>query len=283
MRWLSVKKQTAVDPAAKEPATPTVTVTTDHTRAVPRPGRPADLDRNAKDVKNAKADDDDDEPRDSARAKKGRNHRDENKPKTKAPAEKPAAPAPPPAPSPARPDAGPAMEDEDLAAGAMAPRPSVALGEAATGSADAEVLSITGSSARRRLRITTALGGGVALTADRTAPLLALSARFELGRRTLFGADASLWLASGDGGVDVQGQVLATFARRRVARWLEVGGGLGLQLGAGIGPAASLGLRYHLPPNPRAAAFLRYDGALLFDEGARAGQHAITLGLEYGF
>ena len=82
--------------------------------------------------------------------------------------------------------------------------------------------------------------------------------------------------------------MLATFARRGLfgrglGRWLELGAGLGLQLGAGTGPAASASLRFHLPPVPRAAPFLRYDGALLFEGGARTGQHAVTLGLEYGF
>ena len=292
MRWRSVKKQTTVDTAVKEPAGATVTVTQDRTRDVPRPGA-GDVVRGTK--PKVKADDgdgdggdDDDEKPARALTKQGRRHRDEKKPKDPARVQRPAAPspspqpAPPPPPSPAPEDAG-RFDEDDLAADAMAPRKSVALGSSA-GAESIEIVSLSGGSARRRLRITTALGGGVALTADRSTPLLALSARFELGRRTLFGAGASLWLASGDdGGPGVQGQVLATFARRGIARWLEVGGGVGLQLGTGIGPAAALSLRYHLPPNPRAAAFLRYDGALLFDEGARAGQHAVTLGLEYGF
>jgi hypothetical protein len=148
-----------------------------------------------------------------------------------------------------------------------------------------EMVSITGAHGGRRLRISTGLGGGFARAAGDGSSLIALSTRIELGRRTLLGAGASLWLVgAGERGLDIQGQVLATFARHGVfSRWLEVGGGLGLQLGAGSGPAASASLRLHLPPTPRAAAYLKYDGALLYQEGARAGQSAFTLGLEYGF
>jgi Ca-activated chloride channel homolog len=203
------------------------------------------------------------------------------------------APAPEPAPAPPaepRPDRGGAADEEEAADAvdvAAAPRKASAYDEDdAEGSA--EMISISSVGEGRRLRISAGLGAGLAVAADQSAPLFALSARVELGRRTLLGAGASLWLSPTNGGTDVQGQLLATFARRGLLRGgfgrrLELGGGLGLQLGAGTGPAASASLRFHLPKAPRAATFLRYDGALLFDAGERTGQHAVTLGLEYGF
>jgi hypothetical protein len=36
-------------------------------------------------------------------------------------------------------------------------------------------------------------------------------------------------------------------------------------------------------PRGGGVQFLKYDGALLYHEGARSGQSAFTLGLEYGF
>ncbi|MBA3391869.1 MAG: hypothetical protein H0T89_04450, partial [Deltaproteobacteria bacterium] len=112
-----------------------------------------------------------------------------------------------------------------------------------------------------------------------SAGLVALGTRLERGRRTMFGADLSLWLLDGD----AQGRVLLSFARRGVGRWLELGGGIGAHVGAGYGPAGSLSLRVHVPPVPRAAGYLRYDAAYLVDGDARTGQHALTLGLEWGF
>ncbi|HWO22100.1 MAG TPA: VIT domain-containing protein [Kofleriaceae bacterium] len=213
-----------------------------------------------------------------------------------------AAPPPPPAAAPAPEPAPPAEqqpgrsrrnadadEEDDLAGADAAPRKATAYGaDDAESEGGAELLSISSGGEGRRLRISAGLGAGLAVAADQSAPLFALSARVELGRRTLLGVGASLWLSPTDGGTDVQGQVLATFARRGLlgrglGRRLELGGGLGLQLGAGTGPAASASLRFHLPPAPRAATFLRYDGALLFEAGERTGQHAMTLGLEYGF
>ena len=79
-----------------------------------------------------------------------------------------------------------------------------------------------------------------------------------------------------------------TFARRGLtrsgpARWLELGGGVGVAGGFFVGLAASASLRLHLPPHPPAAAVLRYDGVLMLDEYGNSGLHAVTLGLEYGF
>ena len=198
---------------------------------------------------------------------------------------------PPPEPQPpAEPKAARGFDEEtgverpETTSGSRdAPRRALAAREDAEGSG-AEEIVVTGLGGRR-LRISAGIGAGLAVAADQRSSLIALSTRFELGRRrTLLGLGGSLWIAAGDAtGTDVQGQLLATFARRGLARWLELGGGLGLQLGAGVGPAGAASLRFHLPPNPHAAAYLRYDGALLLDGGARTGQHAFTLGLEYGF
>ncbi|MGN6107890.1 MAG: hypothetical protein ACTHU0_22470, partial [Kofleriaceae bacterium] len=131
-----------------------------------------------------------------------------------------------------------------------------------------------------RYRFSMSLGAGIALAPDQRDAIVALAARFELGRQTLFGVGGALWLVDG---LDPQGQLLATAARRWIARWYEVGAGLGVQLGEGVGPAGSLSLRYHPPPFPRAAGYLRYDGALLFEDEARRGQHALTLGVEWSW
>jgi hypothetical protein len=201
---------------------------------------------------------------------------------------------PPPAPAPPADVADRNFEDEEYDAidTIDTTGPGGTLGKAMAREADddaepgaAELVSIS-SAGRRGLRITAGIGGGALVTGGQTGGLIAPSARLEVGGRTLFGVGAALWLqtASAERGLDVQGQLLATFARRGVGlRWLEVGGGLGLQLGKELGPAASASLRLHLPPSPRAAAYLRYDGALLLDEGTRTGQNAVTLGLELGF
>jgi Ca-activated chloride channel homolog len=283
MRWQAVKKQTTVETTAKDP------VARDERRNERKPI----ADRGGAGGEAPDADDDGELAR-----------RPTKQANAKAPARKPVdarpgtvvvRPGPAPAPAPASsPPAEPAeearktdrgLEDEEApqgASGAVA-RSAMALdeGDALSG----ELLEISAAGGRRGLRISAGLGGGLARAGGDGSPLIALSTRIELGRRTLLGAGASLWLVgAGERGVDVQGQVLATFARPGfLARWLEVGGGLGLQLGAGVGPAASVSLRLHLPPRPRAAAYLKYDGALLHEEGARAGQSAFTLGLEYGF
>ena len=133
-------------------------------------------------------------------------------------------------------------------------------------------------------RLALSLGGGVARAGGESGGLFAVGARRELGVRTRVGVDAALWLADANG-LDVQGRVLAAVTRAGLARWLELGAGLGLHFGAGdttVAPAAALTLRLRVPPRPRAAGYLRYDAALLLGDDTR-GQHAITLGLEYGF
>ncbi len=146
-----------------------------------------------------------------------------------------------------------------------------------------EVMVVSRSSlAGGRFRIATSFGGGVLRTSNATSSLLAVGTRLELGigSRSLAGIDAALWLVAAD---RLAGHVLASFARVGIARWFELGLGAGLQLGDGAGPAAAVSLRYHLPPAPRAAAYLRYDGALIYNDGARRGQSSLTLGLEWGF
>ena len=173
-------------------------------------------------------------------------------------------------------------EDEEADADAPlrnAPEPTVALGTSASES-DVEVVSETTGALRRGYRITGALGGGLVIRDQQTRGLVALAARLEAGHRTLFGVEGALWLVGGD---DVQGRTLLTIARRGIARWFELGAGAGLHLGDGVGPAGALGVRVHLPPVPRASTYLRYDAALLWRDGGRAGQSTVTLGIEYGF
>ena len=165
-----------------------------------------------------------------------------------------------------------------------APSPGVAMTESMN-SYDGdreETIMLSGSVQRRAVRISASLGGGVAAQDAETTALIALGARVEYGRRTLFGADASLWLVDG---LNVQGRTLFTIARRGVARWLELGVGFGVHLGGtGVGPAGSLSLRFHLPPTPSVAGYLRYDGALLIqDDRTRQGQNTLTIGIERSF
>jgi len=148
---------------------------------------------------------------------------------------------------------------------------------------DGDVYESSGtSSSRRALRIAASLGGGVASQAGESAGLFSFGVRIELGRRrTLFGGETSLWLFDG---LNVQGRTLVTAARLGIARWFELGAGFGAHYGAtGIGPAASVSLRFHLPPAPAFAGYLRYDGAFLIDGDTRQGQHTLTLGIERSF
>lgn len=147
---------------------------------------------------------------------------------------------------------------------------------------EGEEISVSRSTRQRALRISASLGGGVAAQASETTGLLSLGARVEFGGRTLFGADASLWLVDG---LHVQGRTLVTIARRGIGRWLELGAGFGAHFGGtGVGPAGSLSLRLHLPPAPAVGGYLRYDGALLIqDDSTRQGQNTLTIGVERSF
>ena len=99
-----------------------------------------------------------------------------------------------------------------------------------------------------------------------------------VGPRLLLGAEASLWVVPN---VDVEGSLLGTITRV-VSRRFELGAGVGLHLGNGIGPAFDVLLRYQLPIDPL-ALYLRYDGALLFHEHTRDGQNTGTVGIEAHF
>ncbi|MCX5742801.1 MAG: hypothetical protein NT062_09920, partial [Proteobacteria bacterium] len=133
-------------------------------------------------------------------------------------------------------------------------------------------------SARLRKRLAVSLGGGLVHQLD-TAGLVALDARYEFGRATMVGVDTSLWLVDG---LHVQGRALLSFARRGFFDLLELGGGVGLHLGDGAGPAWSLSLRLR-PHAHGIGGFLRYDGAYVFDHGSGRGQAAVTGGVEYTF
>lgn len=132
-----------------------------------------------------------------------------------------------------------------------------------------------------RLRLTTSFAGGFAHSRGESAGLLVLGGRVEYATRWfLVGVDASARLVGGD---DTQGRVMISFARFGLARYLEIGAAAGAHFGAGAGPAGSLSLRYHLPPAPRAAVVLRYDGAYLYRDDTSRGLNELTLGLEWGF
>jgi Ca-activated chloride channel homolog len=144
----------------------------------------------------------------------------------------------------------------------------------------AEVVAMSG--VRHRWRFTTSVAGGFVRTGDLDNRLLVIGTRFEIGGRTLAGVDASLWFV--DGTELIEGRTLFTVARRGLARWFELAGGFGVHFGEeGTGPAAGLALRFHVPPAPRLAPYLRYDAALLIDDAARNGQNTFTGGLELGF
>jgi hypothetical protein len=144
-------------------------------------------------------------------------------------------------------------------------------------SAMSEEVVLSGSSSRA-LRLSAALGGGLAI--DRGARgLLALHVRVERGYPLELGGEASLFLIDG---AATQGRALLTFASARLARWFELGAGAGLQFGDGLGPAASLRLRIATPLAPL-AGFLRYDAAVLFERPRTEAAHAVTLGVEVSY
>ncbi|MBS1123168.1 MAG: hypothetical protein H6Q90_5396 [Deltaproteobacteria bacterium] len=199
----------------------------------------------------------------------------------------PFAAGPPRAPSPApmtssdnRDAAGDEGDDEDSPRANKAVR-EVAVAGMPAAEGESQTMEISAPTQLGRLRLTTSFGGGLWHSRGETTSVLALGTRVEvgLGGRAMAGVDAALWLVDGE---DVAGHVLATFAHRGLGRWLELGLGLGLHFDNGAGPAAAVSLRYHLRPAPRAAAYLRYDGALIYGD-ERRGESSFTLGLEWGF
>lgn len=160
-----------------------------------------------------------------------------------------------------------------------APRSSVATLGAPMKQGSAEAVALhTSEAARRGFRLTAALGGGVTFQ-DHRRGLVSLGTRLEFGDRTLLGVEGSVWLVSAS---RLEGQALLTLARRGIARWFELGAGLGLHVGEEAGPGASLSLRGRVP-RTQGAGYLRYDGALLTRDGVREAQSALTLGIEWGF
>jgi Ca-activated chloride channel family protein len=132
---------------------------------------------------------------------------------------------------------------------------------------------------RRRLHLAVGVAGGYASVNGGTSGALGgLVARVEYGRSTRVGVDGALWLVAG---LHVQGELLATVSRHVGPSWLELGGGLGLRLGDGAGPAASLSLRVAPWRWRGLAAFGRYDGALRFHASTVDGENTATGGLEW--
>jgi Ca-activated chloride channel family protein len=189
----------------------------------------------------------------------------------------PAQPTPPAAPEAVTADAPPAPVTRDVAtAGAD--------GDAEEG--EAMVMATEALSRSHSLgthyRFSLGLGGGVAAQAETSAPIVALAGRFDVrARKNMVGIDGSLWLVDGLHG---QGRILLEYTRIGVARWFELGVGLGVHGGGtGVGPAGALVLRGHLPVQPALSGYLRYDGALLLRNSTREGQNTFTLGVEWGF
>jgi Ca-activated chloride channel family protein len=162
----------------------------------------------------------------------------------------------------------------------------VAMGSSAAGDSggereaaeDVTVAAYESASRRSVLRLAFALGAGATVVNGDADFVLTHTLRLDVGGRTRFGLEGSLWLV---GGLHAQGEVLGTIARRGIARWFELRGGLGLHLGgdAGNGPALSLTLRTRLPV-PHLATYLRYDGALLFHGATSDGQNTGSFGFE---
>ncbi|HET7506363.1 MAG TPA: VIT domain-containing protein [Kofleriaceae bacterium] len=144
-------------------------------------------------------------------------------------------------------------------------------------SGEALTLESTGDGSPRALRLTAALGGGLAF--DHGAhSLLALDVRIETNRLYRLGAEGALWLVDGD----AEGRSLVSFARTGLARRFELGLGAGLQFGHGTGLAGSLRLRIDTPLR-HVAGYLRYDAALLLTRPSVEGEHAASLGLELSY
>jgi len=278
MHWQTVKQEVSVD------ATSTTTGTTISAKESPKLAE----DRKSKHEAPAK----------NAPKRDERKDRRQN-----APAEtEPVAPAPSPAPE--RPMGGEVFDapkkeptvdksarDDDAGADAeqsspsgapmpppMAPR-TAALDEAEGGSYNDEVLTIASErgGANRRLRFS--LATGAVREAGNTSFLVAPRVSFEVGGRTRFGFEGSLWFVDG---LTLEGTTLATFSRLGLTRWVDVVGGLGLHLGEALGPAVAGELRIHLPVR-HVSTYLRYDGALLLHDSTRNGQNTGSIGVEASF
>ncbi len=217
-------------------------------------------------------------------------------PTTPAPiAAAPAAPVAPPAAAPAPSTADAVLDDEELA-------------RIAAQQAGGEVITVTGSTIdsnrlnttapltldelsslgegeqlvvygrpRRALRLTAALGGGLAFDHG-TRGLATVTARIETTRRTALGGEAGLWLIDGRG---AEARGLLTVGRG-FGRWLELGLGAGVQFGNGTGVASALRLRIQTPVR-WLGGYLRYDAAVLLTRPSVEAEHVVTLGLELSY
>ncbi len=174
-------------------------------------------------------------------------------------------------------DASGASDDESR----PEPAESVALSDRAPTIDDRELQgeAVAASYGGRYLRLELALGGGVAVVNGDGRFVSTTRLGFETGRRTLFGAEGTLWLGRA---LSVEGTLLGTITRRQLAPHTELGAGIGLHLGSDVGPALELMLRYALPVRPL-WLYLRYDGALLFHGDVRDGQNTGTVGIEAHF
>ncbi len=162
-----------------------------------------------------------------------------------------------------------------------APQPTSTLGGEATGGVmDVEIAQTSSYSRRLKIRLALGLGAGATRAAGATAGTLVVDGRLEVGYLTVGGLDVSLWFVDG---IHAQGSVLASIARRGIARWFELGAGAGVHVtGNGFGPAGSLSLR--IRPHLRGpGAYLRYDGALISNAGTKTGENTGTVGFEWTF
>ncbi len=154
--------------------------------------------------------------------------------------------------------------------------------------ADAETV-LHARAADRGFRLALFGGGGLAIQGSDRSPLFALGLRFDVGRtRNLFGLEGSLLGISADDGLDVQGRMLLSYSRLGVltgmrSPFVEIGAGLGVHTGAGVGPAWSLSLRVRIVP--RFSGSLRYDGARLRRDSVDPSttQTTATVGVEAAF
>ena len=141
-----------------------------------------------------------------------------------------------------------------------------------------EMIEVAATAPARYRRLALGLGAGLAVSRGNADLASLVAARYELGGRTAFGVEGGLWLV---GGLNLEGDVLATIARRHLVRTLEIRGGLGLRLGDGAGP--ELNLELGLPLVRRFELLLRWDGALMFHDGTRDGLNTTTIGVETSF
>ncbi len=280
MRWQAVKRAVTVDVSANDrpEAKPA-----DHVAGKKSPKRDDDGDKMAKKSRPSKLafhDDDEDEPKHANKDKRSRDadeDDDENWVEKKAGDDA----------DERRDRAHKNKKESNVSAsgeaGGVAPTqaapPAAPLTELFEQGAEEDVV-VTGSTERRHhaVRLSVALGGGVAASHGNTDGLAAVTARAEAGNRTMIGLEGALWLV---GGLHLEGDVLATLLRRGIGPF-ELGGGFGLHLGPGAGPAVDLSVRTRLPARGL-HTYLRYDGALLYHDGTKDGQNTATLGIEASF